>query len=200
MILATNGLILLIPGVNFFLIVRYALLYGKRQGILCALGISSAILLHVSFALLCINTIVDLYPNAFLCVKVGGFLYLLFLSLQSLKKAFSKEIFQSKVSEKIDITESVFLSGFFVDLFNPFISIFYLGLFASLNLKTSTSYELSGYIFLISLITITWFVAVAIFFSSGTLREKLIKRNRLVQGISGIAILYFAMRLILTPI
>lgn len=200
LLLGANGLILLVPGVNFFLIVRCALTYGKVQATLCALGISSAILLHVAFSLLSINTITYVYPNLFFYIKIIGFAYLLCISLLFFYKAFfNHSLIQSNELQVIS-KSSAFLNGFFVDLFNPFISIFYMGLFISLNTQHASTNEILGYIFLVAFITIIWFSMVAIFFSNDKMRKKLIERNRWIQGISGAAIFYFAVRLIITPV
>ena len=78
-ILGMNGAILLVPGVNFFLVAKYAITNGFRSSFQCVLGITAAIMLHVMFAAFSVGAFLSSHPMIFNLIRFGGGLFLLYL-------------------------------------------------------------------------------------------------------------------------
>lgn len=195
-ILLVNGAILIVPGVNFFLIARFAVLEGVLPGVYCAVGVTSAIMLHVVFSIISVEFFLKNYPNLFLGIRYVGAVYLFFLGTQFLMSALSKNIMKTVNSSGFDShNKSGFYTGFFTDLFNPFISIFYLSLFSLINPKIHLVFELSCYFFTIFVITFCWFGFVAFFFTRSFMLEYFQNKSKQIQAMTGLALYFFSARL-----
>lgn len=197
-ILLMNGSVLIIPGVNFLLIIRHSVSFGRIEAVLCALGITTAILIHVVFACYCVELILTKFPIVFYMIKYLGVIFLIFLAWNTLRMSNnSNYIIKNKhVTRK----NNSFMEGFLVDLFNPFVSIFYLSLFSTVIQPDTTIVELWIYILVIFLLTICWFLFVAIISSGRKLRNVILAKSRWFYRFASIAFIYYAYRLAITQI
>lgn len=195
-ILVINGSILVVPGVNFLLIVRYSLLNKFSTGVYCVLGITAAIMLHAILAIFSISFVLKSYPQLLIVIRYTGALYLFYLGTKFLvafaqnKKA-SLELLNTKNNK-----EEAFFSGFLVDFFNPFISIFYISLFSMLIPNNKSLFELGCYLGTIFIITISWFYVVVRLFTYSLVNNYFQDKGRYVQVLSGIAMYYFCTKII----
>ena len=64
------------PGPDFAMVVRQSLAHGRRAAVWTSIGIGSAILVHVSYALLGIGILLRTYPLAFEVMEFVGAGYL----------------------------------------------------------------------------------------------------------------------------
>lgn len=193
LIVISNGLILIIPGVNFCLIARYSLLMGLQQGLEAMLGVLIAIMVHVTLSIFGVTLILKTYPILFTVIKYSGALFLIYLGT---KLILNKEnINDSEIRVSSDINP--FKAGFLADILNPFVSIFYISLFSNLLNKSSSNIELFSYYFTIFAITTLWFGAVAIFFAQPVMRKIFQSKKKHIEILSGIAMYYFSARVIL---
>lgn len=192
-----NGSILLIPGVNFLLIARYSILNEFSAGFYCALGVTSAIMSHVILSMFSVSVLIKKYPELFTIIRYIGGAYLFYLGSMFLLSYLKRELSLKDLSKSINIKKKeAFYSGFFTDLFNPFVSIFYLSLFSMLITDNKSSFELICYFCLILIITISWFGIVAYFFTSSFIRNYFRDKNKYMQVFSGMAMYYFGAKLI----
>jgi threonine/homoserine/homoserine lactone efflux protein len=195
-ILMMNGLILIVPGVNFFLVLKYSLLNKFQTGFYCVMGITSAIMIHVILAMLGISILLQTYPQLFAIIRYSGAAYLFYLGTSYLV-ASSKNKQQQINNLSIKNTNSeALISGFIIDLFNPFVSIFYLSLFSLINITNKPIFELSGYFAIIFFITIAWFSFVIRFFTVPIVKNYFQSKSRYIQIASGIAMYYFCFSLL----
>lgn len=72
------------PGPDFIVVMKNAL-KGKAQGYMTALGVASAILIHIAYCVAGIGIIISQSILLFQVIKIFGALYLLYLSYQLLK-------------------------------------------------------------------------------------------------------------------
>ena len=196
-ILIMNGSILLIPGVNFFLIARYSLLNEFLTGFYCVMGITSAIMLHATLSMFSVSLLLKSYPQLFTIIRYSGGAYLFYLGTRLLVASSKKKHTSlESLSTKIHKTEA-FYSGFFVDLFNPFVSIFYLSLFSMLMPNGKSVFELSCYLGTIFIITVSWFCIVVCFFIYSPVKAYFQDKSKYILVFSGIAMYYFCSKVIL---
>lgn len=198
MILFMNGSVLIIPGVNFLLIIRHSVSFGRIAAVLCALGITTAILMHAVLACYSVGYILTKFPVVFYVIKYLGVTFLIFLAWNTLRMSYNANFI---IKRKRDIRKNgSFIEGFLVDLFNPFVSIFYLSLFSTIIQTDTTMVELWIYILVIFLLTICWFLFVAVISSGRKLRDVLLAKSRWFYYFSSIAFIYYAYRLAMTQI
>lgn len=197
-ILLMNGSVLIIPGVNFLLIIRHSVSFGRIAAIQCALGITTAILMYAVLACYSVGLILTKFPVVFYMIKYLGVTFLIFLAWSALRMSNnSNEIIKKK---RVIRKNGSFIEGLLVDLFNPFVSIFYISLFSTIIQPDTTVVELWVYILAIFSLTIGWFLFVAIISSARKLRDVLLAKNSWFYRFASIAFIYYAYRLAVTQI
>lgn len=193
-IIVMNGMVMIIPGVNFLLVARQSILNGVQVGFFCACGITVAILSHALLAALSVSILITKFPFLFTCIRYVGAAYLVYLGTTFLIRSLQNKAVS--LEGEVSMKSESFRSGFFVDLFNPYISIFYLTMFSSMNFGDNKILELSSYILVIFVMTISWFSMVAVFFNHSLIRDTLQSKTRYIQALSGLAMYYFSAKVI----
>ncbi|MET3793772.1 LysE family translocator [Aquamicrobium terrae] len=81
------------PGPDMTLFVGRALSQGKAAGFACMLGAMTGIVFHTALVALGLSALIVASPQAFLALKIGGALYLVWLAFQAIRhgSAFSPE-------------------------------------------------------------------------------------------------------------
>lgn len=198
-IIILNGAVMMIPGVNFLLVARQSIINGIHAGLFCTCGITIAVVSHALLAALSVSVLITKYPFLFTFIRYTGAAYLVYLGTSFLRKAL-----QNHSNEQNEVLAGIsknlkgesFRSGFLVDLFNPFISIFYFTLFSSMTLSDNKVFELSCYLSVIFALSIIWFSLVAVFFNHPIIRDNLQSKSRYIQALSGLAMYYFSAKVV----
>lgn len=76
--------ITLLPGPDFAIVVKTALLSGRRQALACVLGINCGVAVHTIAAILGISAVIAGSAELFAVLKWAGAAYLFYLGLRSL--------------------------------------------------------------------------------------------------------------------
>ncbi|MDO5532056.1 LysE family translocator [Sutterella sp.] len=129
--------ITLMPGPDFAIVVKTALLSGRRPAILCALGVTCGVAVHTVAAILGISAVIASSATLFSVLKWAGAAYLFWLGFQALRASFTKEkgeAGEEAVHELIEKAEkqtgrAAFRSGLLCNLLNPKVVIFVLTFF-----------------------------------------------------------------------
>lgn len=128
-VLAFTGiaaLLTLTPGSDTMLVLRSALLRGRRAGLLTVLGICCGLFIHATLSALGLSVVLVRSARAFEIVKLTGACYLVYLGAQSLWSAargpgVEKEREASPVSGR-----RAFAEGLLNNVLNPKVAVFYL--------------------------------------------------------------------------
>src|SRR5947207_4522234 len=72
------------PGADFASVVRESISFGRRAGIVCAIGVGSAIMVHVAYTVTGVGLIIAQSVVAFTIVKWCGAAYLVYLGVRSI--------------------------------------------------------------------------------------------------------------------
>ena len=126
------------PGPDFAMVVKNAVISSKRAGIVTALGVATGCLVHATYSIIGIGTLVSQSILAFTIVKWLGAIYLLYLGLNMLfskKTEGAKEVF-SQTSPNTTLITS-FREGFLTNVLNPKATLFFLAIFTQvININT----------------------------------------------------------------
>lgn len=117
------------PGPDFAIVTRNCLKGNFRAGFLTALGVASAILIHVTYCLFGLAIIIAESQTLFHILKYLGAIYLFYLGMMLLKENISPEGDQKIANAEIKKKHSPFVSGFLCNLLNPKCTLFVLSLF-----------------------------------------------------------------------
>lgn len=192
-ILAANGAVLIIPGLNFTLLTRYALQNGLSAAIQCTLGVTLAIAVHVIFSMLGSYQLISATPKLFKLIQIAGAFYIFYLATSIFIRALKNN---AVAMEHATTTEKPLIQGLMIDLLNPFVTIFYISLFASLMNPKTTAMDMTAYLGFIVAITFVWFSLVSVFFSRTFIRNYFLKIRKFIELFSTVILYYYGQQLL----
>jgi threonine/homoserine/homoserine lactone efflux protein len=114
----------LAPGPDMLYIASRSLGQGRRAGLLSCLGIATGLLVHMTGAALGLSTLLVLWPLAYTIVKWLGVAYLLYLGVRMFLER--GEVRFDPAAPVRDSAWRIMRQGFFVNLMNPKIALFFL--------------------------------------------------------------------------
>jgi threonine/homoserine/homoserine lactone efflux protein len=124
------GLLLnLTPGPDVLYIVTNSLRSGARAGVVAALGINAGCFVHILAAALGMSALLAASATAFTVLKWLGAIYLLYIGgklMLARPPEAGKDIAAIALSQPAMPLRSVFLGGFWTNVLNPKVAIFFL--------------------------------------------------------------------------
>lgn len=196
-------LLTITPGPDTMLVMRSVLKRGRHAGLVTTLGICTGLFVHAFVSALGLSVILTRSALMFSSVKWLGALYLMWLGVQSLLQMTSR-IPQTKTTPSATPKHApkeawqAFIEGLLSNTLNPKVAIFYLAFLP--QFISTQGHVLSQSIFLASLhftLTMLWLSLVALLLTY--LRSLLThpRSKRIIEGITGIVLLGFGIRLAL---
>ena len=184
------------PGPDFAMVSRNSLLLSRRTGVLTALGIAAGVCIHVSYTLLGVGLLIQQSLWLFNLIKLAGAAYLIFLGIKMLRA--QPETGEELASQPALSSLGALRTGFLTNVLNPKTTIFIVSLFMQVvQPQTPLAVQL-GYGAFIVLAHALWFSAVALFFSSASVRTRLLAVRHWIDRIFGGLLVGFGMLLALT--
>ncbi|MEA3142401.1 MAG: hypothetical protein QOK23_4570 [Gammaproteobacteria bacterium] len=121
-----SGLLLNItPGPDTLYIVGRSSTQGWRAGAVAALGIGAGTLVHICAAALGLSAILAASATAFTAVKLIGAAYLLYVGVSLIRSAGRAQSSSVTVVPKPASIRGIFLQGFFTNVLNPKVALFF---------------------------------------------------------------------------
>jgi RhtB (resistance to homoserine/threonine) family protein len=185
------------PGADFAMVTRNSYLYGRKAGLLAALGIALGVQIHVMYTMLGVGLIISQSPALFTVIKIAGAIYLIYIGYTT---------FTSKSRLNIDLSADTGLSpfaalrnGFLTNALNPKTTLFVVSTYTQVvNPSTPLAQQIAYGLFM-SLAHGVWFSLVALFFSHQALRSAMIKGQSLLNKIIGSALFGLGISLAFAP-
>lgn len=112
------------PGPDMTLTISRALSQGKSAALWVVLGTACGIVVHTLLVAFGIAALITASPTAFMILKTGGAAYLLWLAIQAIRHGSSLTV-NAVDSPKMSTLANV-SSGFWVNLLNPKVIIFFM--------------------------------------------------------------------------
>ncbi|MGV6398039.1 LysE family transporter [Pseudomonas caspiana] len=159
------------PGPDFAVVVRESVAHGRRAGTYTAMGVGTAIFLHVGYSLLGIGLIVSQSIVLFNALKWAAAAYLLYIGFKALR---AKPASASDAPVNVAVGErtarGAFTSGFITNGLNPKATLFFLSLFTVVINPHTPLWVQAGYGVYLAVATGFWFCLVARLFSQERVR------------------------------
>ncbi len=127
--IAAGWLLNLTPGPDVLYIVTHSLRSGARAGIVAGLGITAGCFVHIFAAALGISALLAASATAFTVLKWLGAAYLLWTGIKILfarRPQVSTDLMAAAASEPQRPLKAVFVGGFWTNVLNPKVAIFFL--------------------------------------------------------------------------
>jgi RhtB (resistance to homoserine/threonine) family protein len=163
------------PGPDFFIVFRNSLVHSRKAGYWTAFGVSTAIIVHLTYTLIGIGVLIAESPFLYAVLKYSGVAYLFYIGLKGIISSFkpTSSVVVNYAHEKNDIPAlRAFMQGFWTNLLNPKAAIFFISLFSQF-IDTKTPYIIGiGYGAITWSIALGWFLLLAFLLS----HEQIVKR------------------------
>ncbi|RRV08447.1 LysE family translocator [Pseudomonas sp. v388] len=159
------------PGPDFAVVVRESVAHGRKAGTWAALGVGSAIFLHVGYSLLGIGFIVSQSIVLFNALKWAAAAYLLYIGFKALRARPAGPADDSlKAASSERSAKGAYVSGFVTNGLNPKATLFFLSLFTVVIDPHTPLLVQGGYGIYLAVATAAWFCIVARLFSQARVR------------------------------
>ena len=195
-VISITIIVAIVPGPEFVVVVRNALMGGRLSGIMTALGIALALGVHVTYALAGIGLLVSQSIFLFNTLKLIGAAYLIFLGVTMYRTASSK---MHDVETKAAISPWRALRwGFLTNVTNPKATMFALSVFVQVTSPATPLLTQVGYGFIMAGGVFLWFVLVTMFFTFAPIREAFLKIKKSLEQSLGVLLAAFGIGIALT--
>jgi threonine/homoserine/homoserine lactone efflux protein len=155
--LLVNLLGVMSPGPDFAIVTRYALKGSRKAALEVTLGISTALIIHITYCLLGAAVFLQKSPHLFLALQILGALYLGYLGAGML----SQQAQKPSNDEEIPSTQA-FWEGFWTNLLNPKATLFILSLLSQFVTPETSTFLKLIYGATIPLVAFAWFGLLSI--------------------------------------
>lgn len=126
---AAGWLLNLTPGPDVLYIVTHSLRSGARAGIVAGLGITAGCFVHIFAAAVGVSALLATSATAFTVLKWIGAAYLLWIGVKILfsrRPQTTTDLMAAAASEPQRPLKAVFIGGFWTNVLNPKVAIFFL--------------------------------------------------------------------------
>ncbi|MGE8359900.1 LysE family transporter [Pseudomonas sp.] len=189
------------PGPDFAVVVRESVAHGRRIGVFTALGVGSAIFLHVAYSLLGIGLIVSQSVMLFNALKWLAAAYLFYIGIKALR-ARPADPASAEPGRVIDerSVRGAFMAGFVTNGLNPKATLFFLSLFTVvINPHTPLAVQ-AGYGVYLAVATALWFCLVAMLFSQQRVRAGFARLGHWFDRLMGVVLVGLGIKLAFTEL
>lgn len=171
------------PGADFALVTHNSLMLSKRAGLFTAMGIGLGVLVHLSYTLLGVGLLLQQSTWLFNLLKLVGAAYLIYLGIGMLR---SKAVDTPAAASPTPASSLVALrGGLLTNALNPKTSVFIISLFMqAIQPGTPTTTQIAYGAF-IALVHVGWFSLVALCFSAGSVRSRLLSARHWIDRLFG---------------
>lgn len=189
------------PGPDFAVVVRESVTHGRKAGTYTAMGVGTAIFLHVGYSLLGIGLIVSQSIVLFNALKWAAAAYLLYIGLKAMRAKPTNATDSSvKIAVGARTARSAFTSGFVTNGLNPKATLFFLSLFTVvINPHTPLGVQ-AGYGVYLAVATGLWFCLVARVFSQERVRAGFARMGHWFDRAMGVVLVALGVKLAFTEI
>ena len=171
------------PGPDFAMVSRNGLLLSRRAGVLTAMGIGMGVLVHVCYTLLGLGLVFQQTLWLFSALKLAGAAYLVYLGVKMLRSKPAIERLDAPPPVMSDL--AALRTGFLTNALNPKTAIFIVSLFMGVVRPDTALTVQIAYGLFIAGAHILWFSLIALCFSAGRVREKLVAARHWIDRIFG---------------
>ena len=193
-------LLIILPGPDTAMTTKNTLSVGRSGGMKTLFGTCCALLIHTFAAVVGLSAIIVKSALLFSIFKYAGAIYLTYIGFKTLWSLRSNEVVASDVTngENKYGKQSCFRQGFLTNLLNPKVAIFFLTFlpqFVDRGSDTFFPFLIMGITY--TVLTLFWFILFIYLINQISAFMKKPSTQKVVQGITGIALLGFGLKLAL---
>lgn len=189
------------PGPDFVMVLKNALAYGRRTGIVTAIGIGLGAAVHVTYILAGLAAVIAHSGVLFTTLKFVGAAYLFYVGVQALRSTGwhvphgLRHVTQPEKSDR-----AALLMGFWTNVLNPKATLFFLAVFAQVLKPDMTLIQQAIFGLTPIVIVTTWFIGVSIFMTTPQVRAVFVRLSKWVDRVCGVLFIALGVKLLMAKI
>ena len=179
------------PGPDNIFVLVQSIVNGKKYGLATVAGLMTGCIIHTTLVAFGVSEVIKQNPNLFFVIKLFGAAYLLYLAYQVFKSDANITYSTDNVEKKS--TTSLFKTGFWMNVLNPKVTIFFLAFFPQFLFSDSMSNVVQFYI-LGGLFILTSFVIFSsIALLAGSISDYIKQNNKVGVYLKWMQIIVFVL-------
>ena len=180
------------PGPSFIVVLKHTVSGGRINGLLASLGQALGVACYATLTVLGLAVVIAESPVLFEGIRYASVAFILYLAYQSLT---SKSAFAKLEGQKVTVTYAQSLrEGFMIAFVNPKLAVFFLALFSQFIETQASSLQNLVMVATVSGVDLLWYSIIVMLMSTPTLMAKLREHMKIVEKITGLALLTVAAR------
>jgi len=184
------------PGADFVMVTRNSIFYSRSAGLYSALGVSTAIWIHVAYSIAGLAIIISNSIILFSIIKYMGAAYLIYIGWKTFTSKSLMNLDEALEKQSLSNTQA-FKIGFITNVLNPKTTIFFLSIFTQLvTLETPLWLQLV-YGVIISFAHLLWFVVVSFSLTHPVLLKKFQNSKSTIEKVVGSVLIAFGLKVAL---
>ncbi|QJX74642.1 LysE family translocator [Priestia megaterium] len=189
--------LVILPGPDTAIMTKNTLTVGKQGGFKTMLGICCALSIHTLTAIVGLSAIIAKSALLFSIFKYIGAVYLIYLGIKSLWTLRNQETTET-ISKSKYKNKSSFKQGFFTNLLNPKVAVFFLTFlpqFVNPGSHTFMPFLILGITYIV--LTVVWYLFYIYLLNQISAFMKKPKTQKIIEGITGTILIGFGVKLAL---
>ncbi|MBE7661113.1 LysE family translocator [Tenacibaculum finnmarkense] len=174
--LITTAILAISPGPDNIFVLTQSIVNGKKYGLATVFGLMTGCIIHTTLVAFGISELIKQQPNLFFSIKLLGAGYLLYLAYQVYKSDAKISLSTDNLTDTKKSTGKLFQKGFWMNVLNPKVTIFFLAFFPQFLFSKTLSTVIQFYILGGIFIVVSFFIFSAIAILAGSLSVA-IKKN-----------------------
>jgi len=184
------------PGPSLAMVMKHSLAGGRLNGLATSWAHAAGIGLYALISLLGLAVVFHQLPLLFKAISYAGVIYLVYLGINALRS-------KGGIAERMESGNavSVFQSakeGFLISILSPKIALFFAALFSPF---VATVHDMTGKTMMIAtpfLVDGLWYTVIVVLLSNPRLLDKLRQNAVIIDRLTGLALLFLALRILMT--
>lgn len=196
------------PGPDFVLVTQQTLSKGRRTGLICSLGITFGLGIHVVYSVLGLATIIAHSQPLLTAIKWLGGGYLIYLGWQGIQAKPKKPSDLASSVDSIDsidsnapvsqeATSAILRRGFFCNVFNPKAPVYFVAIFTLVLSPGIPLWQLAIYGVWMMVLQMAWFSTVVMLLSVPAIHRRFQRFEHWIDRVLGTAMIVLGLNLIL---
>ena len=197
------------PGPDFVLVSQQTLAKGRRTGLICSLGITLGLAIHITYSVLGLATLIAHSQPLLTAIKWLGGSYLIYLGWQGVQAKAKKpvdltvaidsdaDISIKKASIDTSSTSSILRRGFFCNVFNPKAPVYFVAIFTLVLSPGIPLWQLAIYGVWMMVLQMAWFSTVVMLLSIPAIHRRFQRFEHWIDRVLGTAMIVLGLNLIL---
>lgn len=187
------------PGADLAMVMRQAIVQGRRQAIITSFGIGTSLMFHVTYTILGLGLIISQSVYLFNIVKWFGVAYLVYIGIKALRAGKTEMEVAPETDDGVKMQGQsalkAFSLGFAANALNPKPVFFFLSIFSTVVSAHTPIAIKFGYGLIMATCLIAWFIAVSMFMTTPRMRAAFSRASQWIDRTSGVVFIALGIKL-----